>query len=265
MLRVTIKRMAMAAAAAGLATLAACAPPPPPPPPPPVVQIPPRPTPPMAAAPNMTIPPAGLDGSRITVNSNLDSQQAVWNLRSAYNVAALNCQKPEHAAILANYGAFLKTHEKALAAVNKALDKKYKTDFGASFIKEREGYTTQVYNYFALPPVLPVFCDKAVDISQQLLLVPAGQLEANAPPILAQFEKLYQDFYASYDQWRADVAAWDARYGPRYSTPAVSTPTYGQPGLVTLPDPSVPSTAPSTAQPVVQPTLSLPGESGTGR
>lgn len=198
-----------------IVALAGCAAPPPPQPvAPPIVRIPPRPRPPLNAAENLTIPPRAPDGSRPTVNSNLSTAQMVWNLRSAYNVAALNCLDPQYAPILAGYGQFLKVQSKTLAAVNKDLDKAFKANYGSKiYIRERETYQTQVYNYFALPPVLPSFCNAALQVSNELQAVPAGQLEAYATNGLDKVDSPFRDFFNNYDQYRVDVQAWDARYG----------------------------------------------------
>jgi hypothetical protein len=195
--------------------LAGCSTPaPPPPPPPPVVTIPPRPSPPLGAAPNLTIPPLGPSGTRTTVNSNLSTAQIVWNLRSAFNVAALNCLDPEFAPILPGYSSFLQTHKKALSTVNKDLDRNFRENFGAKiYIRERETYQTQVYNYFALPPVQKSFCNAALQVSNELLTVPAGQLETYAEGGLEKIDTPFREFFNSYDQYRADLQAWEARYG----------------------------------------------------
>lgn len=202
-------------ASAAVIALAGCSTPAPPPPPPPaVVTIPPRPTPPLGAAQNLRIPPLGPDGMRATVNSNVSTAQAIWNLRSAYNVAALNCMDPEFAPILAGYSAFLTKHKKALNNVNKDLDKSFRENFGGKiYIRERETYQTQVYNYFALPPVMPAFCHAALQVSNELLTLPEGQLEAYAVGGLDKFDMPFREFFNSYDQYRADLQAWDARYG----------------------------------------------------
>lgn len=201
--------------------LAGCSTPaPPPPPPPPVVTIPPRPTPPLGAAPNLAIPPLGPDGARTTVNSNLSTAQVIWNLRSAYNVAALNCMDPQYAPILSGYGSFLQTHKKTLNTVNKDLDKIFRENFGPKvYIRERETYQTQVYNYFALPPVTPSFCNAALQVSNELLTVPEGQLETYAMGGLTKFDTPFREFFNSYDQYRADLQAWDARYGAGEAMP----------------------------------------------
>ena len=205
------------ALACAIAALAGCAPKPVPvPPPPPVVVIPPRPYPPMGASPNLVTPPIGIDGARRTVNVGLTPAQTVWNLRSAFNVAALNCQKPEHAGILAGYRDFLIRHAKTLTKYNRTVDDEFKGRAGnAGYVTMRESYMTQVYNYFALPPTLPAFCDAVLAVSVQSAAVASADLPAFAQASLPQLEAVFTAFYNSYDQYRADLAAWDARYAPR--------------------------------------------------
>lgn len=199
-----------------LMTLAACNTKPAPaplPPPPPAVVIPPRPYPPLGAAPNLVIPQLAADGTRLTINSGLTSKQALWNLRSAYNVAALNCQKPAHKLLSGQYSEFLKTHKKLLASVYRDLDKQFKQVHGAAYIHKREAFQTQVYNYFAFPPVLPAFCDSMMTVGQDLTNVPSKNLEAQSPIELAKLEKLYQDFFISYEKYRSNLATWEVQYG----------------------------------------------------
>jgi len=184
-----------------------------PPPPPPVVVIPPRPLPPQGAAPNMAIPARTADGARRTVNSEVSAAQALWNLRSAYNVAALNCTGEQGAPILAGYAEFQKKYAKTLTTANRNLDKEYRTRFGAKAIREREAYQTQVYNFFALPPVVPSLCRAALELTGALQNVPAAQLEQFAPGGLASAEAPFRAFFDAYEQYQADLAAWDAQYG----------------------------------------------------
>ncbi|MET1755461.1 hypothetical protein ABVV53_08305 [Novosphingobium sp. RD2P27] len=204
-----------APAAVLISILAACAQkaPPPPPPPPPVVVIPPQPQPPMGAPESMRIPEMADNGVRTTVNSNVSTAQTVWNFRSAFNVAALNCVEPEYEPILAGYKQFLKVHDKSLDRVDDELDKNFKGAFGKTGIRERETYQTQVYNFFAVPPVKTTFCEAAMQIAAELAQVPAGQLEGYAPQGLAKIEAPFMDFFNAYDQYRADLAAWQAKYG----------------------------------------------------
>lgn len=219
------QRLLLGGAVAILSVLAACAPkapppPPPPPPPKPVVYIPPRPQPPLGAPRGLEVPRIGADGVRQTVNHNLIPAQATWNFRSAYNVAALNCLKPQHADILIGYRAFLKAHARGLKAANRSVDGDFRKRFGATFIRPRESYMTQVYNYFAYPPTLVGFCDATLAVSRESITVKPADLTGFSSRSLARLEMVFDQFYRSYEQYRADAALWDAKYAPAPVVPA---------------------------------------------
>ncbi|MBS0255801.1 MAG: hypothetical protein JSS36_11490 [Proteobacteria bacterium] len=223
---------ALLAAAGAAALLAACgeqAPKvvtaPPPPPAPRVAEVvPPRPLPPFGALPNLAVPPRGADGVRETVNARISPSQTLWNLRSAFNVAALDCTGPEYAAIIPAYRAFLKKHKAVLAATNKALDAEYQARYGKGFVIQRESYETQVYNYFAYPQTMRDFCDATLTMSQAVQAVAPAELPAFSQQRLPAIEAVFERFFTAYDQYRADAAAWDARYAGRIS--AASAPAW---------------------------------------
>lgn len=181
----------------------------------PAVVIPPRPYPPVGAPPNMAIPALGIDGVRMTVNAHLSAVQTLWNFRSAYNVAALNCLRPEHGEIVVGYRAFLKKHAKALTAANRGVDSEFKAQHGPRFIAPREAYMTQVYNYFANPVTLRPFCDAALTMSRSAQLVPPAELQAFSAVELPKLEQVFEAFFRAYEQYRIDAANWDAKYAPR--------------------------------------------------
>ena len=214
------RKIVMAAAlvmlASGLEAKPKKAPPPPPPPPPPpiVVYIPPRPTPPLGASPLFKVPPLGPTGVRQSINAGIGPLQTVWNLRSAYNVAALDCLRTEHSEILTGYKRFLKIHKLGLTKANRAVDADYRKRFGTAYIRPREAYMTQVYNYYAFPPTLPGFCDAALAMARESMTLKPTELTAFAARYVPQFDMVFENFYRSYDQYRADAAAWDTKYAP---------------------------------------------------
>jgi len=217
---------AVAALALGAALAGACtrkAPPPvvaaPPPPPPPAVEpVPYRPLPPGGAQYVMDIPPRGPDGRRITVNSNLSDDQLVWNLRSAWNVAALNCLASEYEPILEGYRAFLTRHQRALKAVNDRIERKFMSAHRTrrDAIVARDGYTTQVYNFFAQPPARAGFCRAALDMANRALAAPPADplsfARANFDGLLVPFE----EFFTAYEAYQQASAEWDAKWGALY-------------------------------------------------
>jgi hypothetical protein len=202
----------------GAVALAGCsgphAPPPPAAPPPrKVVTVPPLPVPPNGASANLTVPPLDSSGLRQSVNRNISDAQSIWNLRSAYNVAALNCTSARHAQLVPLYRAFLKTHAKALAKANRTIDQEFKAKYGARFVGPREQYMTSVYNHFALPPTLADFCDATLAMAHDAATVKPVEFEAFAVRSLPNIEVVFDAFYRRYDAYRSDVAAWHAQYG----------------------------------------------------
>ena len=260
------RKMRAGAVLFSLGLLAACAttppPPPPLPPPPPPPPIPARPLPPGGAVAGMFIPTRDAAGVRPTVNAYLTPAQKVWNLRSAFNVAALNCVEPRHAGILPNYTAFLKTQAKGLSATNRALDAEFRAKYGATFRDARDIYMTQVYNYFALPPALPGFCDAALAISNETLALTPADLDLFATGALPRLEYVYDSFFGAFERYRIDVAMWDTQYGARYGITSAGYSNPLQPTPQPAPQPVITLTLPpSTAAPqpmVTQPMLNLP-------
>ena len=231
--------------ASGLAAKPKKVPPPPPPPPPPpiVVYIPPRPTPPLGASPLFKVPQLRPDGMRQTINIQTSPLQTVWNLRSAYNVAALNCLRPQHAEILVGYKRFLKIYKVGLLKANRGVDADYRKRFGGAFIRPREAYMTQVYNYYAFPPTLPNFCDAALAMARESMTLKPVDLTVFAQRHVPLFDLIYENFYRSYDQYKADATAWDAKYAPVTVVVPIASPSVGAPppvvaGTVLLPKPA---------------------------
>jgi hypothetical protein len=218
--------------ALGSALLAACAtpaPPPPPPPPPPVVEaVPYRPLPPGGAHYVMDIPARGPDGKRVTVNTGISDDQLVWHLRSAWNVAALNCLAPEYEPILEAYRGFLTKNARSLKATNDRIEaeyaKKHKTK-RAAYVA-RDGTVTQVYNFFALPAPRSGFCRAALDMSNRALASPPTDplafARANFDGLLVPFETFFDD----YEAYQRASAEWDAKWGAQYGA--------SQPGWVVV-------------------------------
>ncbi len=199
--------------------------------PPPAPVIPPRPYPPMGASPNFVSPPIGADGFYRSPVRGVSPAQTVWNLRAAYNVAALNCNATQFPTMIEGYRAFLRVHARGLAAANRASDAEYRARHGARFIAPREKYLTEVYNHFALPPTVPDFCNALQGLAQEAQTIPAAQLEAFAGRSMVRIEAVFDNFYRSMDQYRVELAAWNAKYAapaPATVPVAVSGPARAQ-------------------------------------
>ena len=141
-----------------------------PPPPAPVVE----PSPAPAPAP----PP-------VTINSGLGTEEALWHLRAALNVAALGCgQGPAGAAIVTRYNALLIERKAVLASAYAAERTRYGTEPGAL-----DRHMTQLYNFFADPVAQRGFCAVAADVSAEVATTAADALPAFADTALARLER----------------------------------------------------------------------------
>ncbi len=212
------KTVARAALLAGLTTLAACAAPPPPAPPPPPIIVPsaapPRPIPPLGAATGMYIPPKGVDDVRMTPNRGLETDEVVWNFRSAFNVAALNCLQPKYLRFADDYKNYLNAHEALLSQVNRRLDTAFRARYPAGDSKRiRDTSMTDLYNYFSLPPVTGKFCDLMLELAPQSSQVSSDQLPAFSAQALSQIDNLFVEFYDDYAEYQRRLAAWEELYG----------------------------------------------------
>jgi hypothetical protein len=216
-----------------IGSVAACAPPPAPKPvpvPPPVVVPPPPPAmplPPGGAASSTKLPPYGADGARVTPNRGLSRDETIWNFRSAINVAALNCQGPVWGAIAQNYNKMIVVHKTRLAQSNTAVDNEYRKRFaGQNALRVRDTRTTELYNYFALPPVREEFCNAGLRKSQEALGVPATAFPEYAIGALGDIDGIFLRFYDAYAKYEQDLADWKLKYGPKTgpAPPVMTTP-----------------------------------------
>ena len=194
---------------------------------PPLVSVPPlRPTPPFSASLYTEIPQRDALGNRQTINTGITSTETLWNLRSAWNVAALNCLSDRYQPIGEGYRLLLENNESALSAANTELDAQFRRDFGGNFKRTRDSHSTRVYNYFALPPARGGFCDAALDVANRYLADTSVDPATFATANFSAMEQPFETFYRAYEEYERASAAWDAQYGARYGA--------SQPGYVAV-------------------------------
>ncbi|MEP7349115.1 MAG: hypothetical protein ABI668_04085 [Sphingorhabdus sp.] len=224
-----------------ISAVAACAPTPAPVPPPPPIVVPPPPPPPMPLPPGgasatMTIPPLGFDGIRVTPNRFLSSDEFIWHFRSAINVAALHCQGPVWGQIATEYNKFIVLHKKRLSKASKTIDREYIARYpGENGLRVRDTKMTDLYNYFALPPVKPEYCDAALRKVVEVNLVPSTTLHEYSNGALAEIDGIFIRFFDAYVQYERDLADWNLRYAP-IPVPVQQPQVVTQPPVVTQPD-----------------------------
>jgi hypothetical protein len=232
-------------AAAGCAPKPVIEPPtvfaPPPPPPPP------RPLPPAGAATMMMIPVVGPDGVRQTPNRGISQDEAIWHLRSAINVAALNCQGPTWNVIADNYNSYIKLHKKRLTTASRTVDKEYKVRYpNENGLRVRDTKMTDLYNYFSLPTVKQEYCEAALFKSQELLTIPSNTLPEYSFGALREIDGIFVRFFDAYAMYESALAEWNQKYGP----PPPPPPVYvAQPVIAPVSSPPIGQVQPAVGTP----------------
>jgi len=105
---------------------------------------------------------------------------AVWNIRAALNVAALQCQFSPYLATVKNYNDFLKHHADELVSAQMVLLGHFKRQDGARGPNSFDQYTTRTYNSYSTLDAQYKFCDAAGRVGREVLAVPKGRLGAEA-------------------------------------------------------------------------------------
>ncbi len=174
-----------------------------------------RPTPPNNAAEGMYITPADpVTGQRLTPNSNLSMDETIWNYRMAFNVSVRLCRDPEYTALVDYYRLYINNMQGPLKTVNANLDRDFKARYPAGdALRIRDTHSTDMYNYFSLPPVTPGFCQLMMARAPKAASITAAELPSFSSSTLQEIDDLFVKFYADYEDYLRRLAQWDARYG----------------------------------------------------
>jgi hypothetical protein len=114
---------------------------------------------------------------------------AVWNVRAALNVAALQCQFSPWLRTVKTYNSFLQAHSEELARAQATMIGHFKRTDGARAISSFDMYTTRTYNSYSTLDAQYAFCNAAGLVGRRTLAVTKGALGAaalaNGPAIRA--------------------------------------------------------------------------------
>ena len=101
---------------------------------------------------------------------------AVWNLRAALNVAALQCQFSPFLRTVPRYNALLKQHGKELARSQLALAAYFKRKGGAGAASAFDRFNTRLYQSWSTIDAQLAFCRAASSAGFDVLAQPYGRL-----------------------------------------------------------------------------------------
>lgn len=105
---------------------------------------------------------------------------AVWNIRAALNVAALQCQYSSWLRTTKNYNSFLQAHSEELSRAQQTLIAHFKRVDGAKAVNSFDMFTTRTYNSFSTLDAQYAFCNAAGEGGRIVLAVPKGKLGETA-------------------------------------------------------------------------------------
>ena len=114
---------------------------------------------------------------------------AVWNVRAALNVAALQCQYSQFLRTVKNYNSFLQAPGEELIRAQATMIGHFRRTDGAKAANRFDEYTTRTYNSYSTLDAQYAFCNAAGIVGRRALAVAKGQLGitalANGPAIRA--------------------------------------------------------------------------------
>lgn len=105
---------------------------------------------------------------------------AVWNLRAAMNVAALQCQYSQFLRTTKNYNSFLQAHSEELTRAQAQMIAHFRRTDGAKALNKFDEYTTRTYNSYSTLDAQYAFCNAAGLVGRYALEVPKGKLGVTA-------------------------------------------------------------------------------------
>ena len=101
---------------------------------------------------------------------------AVWNIRAALNVAALQCQFSPFLRTVKTYNSFLQAHSEELSRAQATMVGHFKRTDGARALTSFDMYTTRTYNSYSTLDAQYAFCNAAGIVGRRALAVPKGKL-----------------------------------------------------------------------------------------
>jgi len=101
---------------------------------------------------------------------------AIWNIRAALNIAALQCQFLPFLATVRTYNDILRQHSEELNQARLTLLDHFKRYDGAKYQNTFDQYTTRTYNSFSTIDAQLPFCEMAGNVGREVLSLGKGGL-----------------------------------------------------------------------------------------
>jgi hypothetical protein len=112
---------------------------------------------------------------RTTTPGETDAH-AIWTLRAALNVGALQCQYSPFLRTVKNYNEMLRHHSAELARAQATMVGHFRRYDGARGLSSFDQYTTRTYNSFSTLDAQYSFCEAVGLAGREVLLRPRGRM-----------------------------------------------------------------------------------------
>lgn len=175
-------------------------------------------------APTYHTPARDAAGAYLTPNRALSAAETAWHVRIALNVAALGCRDADERATVAAYNAVLAADQAPLAAAATGTERQYQVKFGAKWRAAHDDNMTRLYNFFAQTPAHDEFCTAAKEVLAEARAAAPADFATVAAGALPRLEAPFLAFYARFDAYREERAAWEARHAAPPVMVAVAIP-----------------------------------------
>jgi murein DD-endopeptidase MepM/ murein hydrolase activator NlpD len=126
-----------------------------------------------------------------TMTSAEAKAEAVWQMRAALNVAALQCQYDPVLKVVDNYNQFVTRHKSELETARTTVEDHYRRRYGKAWAGQFDRYNTRNYNGFSATRVQVAYCNKMGEVGSRTLTMEAGTLSLYAQTTVPEIRAIF--------------------------------------------------------------------------
>jgi hypothetical protein len=117
--------------------------------------------------------------------------EALWKMRAALNVAALQCQYDPSLKVVDNYNQFIKLHKDELDTARTTMEGHYRRRYGKAWAGHFDRYNTRNYNGFSATGVQVAYCNKMGEVGRTSLAMSPGSLAPYAVTTVPEIRAIF--------------------------------------------------------------------------
>jgi hypothetical protein len=126
-----------------------------------------------------------------TMTAAETTAEALWKMRAALNVAALQCQYDPALKVVDNYNLFIKLHKEELESARTAMEGSFRRHYGKAWAGQFDRYNTRTYNSFSATGVQVAYCNKMGEVGSKSLAMAPGTLSPYAVTTVPEIRAIF--------------------------------------------------------------------------